>query len=101
MSDLGLSEYICASHFNYVDDCWKEFTTLTPEEERNWQKIVIAWQKRELKKNEGNKIVCIENGEIYENLEDFAKRLGRGVAAAKRYIDNNQSYFGLHFKYLD
>ena len=96
---VSMEEYkthICTQHHNYIDNCIKEFTTLTPEEEANLQRI-LKGNKNVL---EVTPIECVESGKRYKNIYVLAKALGKSVKTVETYIKFKTSYLGRHFEYI-
>lgn len=100
---VSMEEYrhhICIQHHNYIDNCIKEFTSLTEEEERNFQQM-MKWNKKQgLPNLDVIPIECVETGKRYKDVYECARALGKSVKTIQTYIKFKHSYFGRHYKYV-
>lgn len=87
---------ICTKDHNYIDNCIKEFTTLTPKEEANFERMLL--KNKNVDKN--TPIECVESGKIYKNIDECARALGKSIKSIETYIKFKKSYLGKHFKYV-
>ena len=88
--------HICVQHHNYIDNCIREFTRLTPEEEANLERMM----KRQKDDFENIEIECEETGKRYKNIYECARALGKSISTIRTYIKFRHSYFGRHYKYV-
>lgn len=60
----------------YIQNCWKQFTTLTDQEEKNLKEIIGIFKvkkKKNIHQGRNKVIKCTETGKIYNNVHEIAK----------------------------
>lgn len=80
---------------DYCFKAWREFTTLTEQEHKNYAKMMKLKEPRQL--FNPIKVLCVQTGEIFYSATKVANFLGVSKEAIKLAIRKRFPILGLNF----